>query len=153
MNKLSNYKKELVIFFLSFLSLIYSFFLNEDGTGGGAKGDFEATYGFILALQENLLANPKEWTLVHTPLHFLILSLITKLIHDPYILRLIFASKRITLMWIGQTYIWSVPRRSTVSYVAPMSYRVHVPYMYCIDLHVPVLYMYVSTVDLVVDLV
>ena len=90
MNKLSNYKKELVIFFLSFLSLIYSFFLNEDGTGGGAKGDFEATYGFILALQENLLANPKEWTLVHTPLHFLILSLITKLIHDPYILRLIF---------------------------------------------------------------
>jgi hypothetical protein len=90
MNKLSNYKKELVIFFLSFLSLIYSFFLNEDGTGGGAKGDFEATYGFILALQENLLANPKEWTLVHTPLHFLILSLITKLIHDPYILRLLF---------------------------------------------------------------
>ena len=40
-----------------------------------------------------------------------------------------------------------------VSYVAPMSYRVHVPHMYCIDLHVPVLYMYVSTVDLAVDLV
>ena len=40
-----------------------------------------------------------------------------------------------------------------VSYVAPMSYHVHVPHMYCIDLHVPVLYMYVSTVDLVVDLV
>ena len=54
MDKLSNYKKELIIFFLSFLSLIYSFILNEDGTGGGAKGDFEATYGFILALQENL---------------------------------------------------------------------------------------------------
>ena len=34
-----------------------------------------------------------------------------------------------------------------------MSYRVHVPYMYCLDLHVPVLYMYVSTVDLAVDLV
>ena len=33
-----------------------------------------------------------------------------------------------------------------------MSYRVHVPYMYCVDLHVPVLYMYVYTVDLVVDL-
>ena len=90
MNKLSNYKKELIIFILSFLSLIYSFIISEDGTGGGAKGDFEATYGFILALQENLLANPKEWTLVHTPLHFLILSLITRLIHDPYILRLLF---------------------------------------------------------------
>ena len=37
-----------------------------------------------------------------------------------------------------------------VSYVAPMSYRVHVPHMYCIDLHVPVLYMYASTVDLLV---
>ena len=34
-----------------------------------------------------------------------------------------------------------------------MSYCVHAPYMYCLDLHVPVLYMYVSTVDLVVDLV
>ena len=34
-----------------------------------------------------------------------------------------------------------------------MSYRVHVPYMYCLDLHIPVLYMYVSTVDLAVDLV
>ena len=90
MDKLSNYKKELGIFFLSFLSLIYSFILNDDGTGGGTKGDFEATYGFILALQENLLANPKEWTLVHTPLHFLILSLITRLIHDPYILRFLF---------------------------------------------------------------
>ena len=90
MDKLSNYKKELIIFFLSFLSLIYSFILNEDGTGGGTKGDFEATYGFILALQENLLANPKEWTLVHTPLHFLILSIITRLIHDPHILRFLF---------------------------------------------------------------
>lgn len=90
MIKFSNYKKELIIFFLSYLTLIYSFFLNEDGTGGGAKGDFEATYGFILALQENLLANPKEWTLVHTPLHFFILSLITRFIHEPFILRFLF---------------------------------------------------------------
>jgi hypothetical protein len=90
MSKLSNYKKELFIFLLSFLSLIYSFFLNEDGAGGGARGDFEVTYGFILALQKNLLANPTEWTLVHTPLHFFILSLITKLIDNSYILRFLF---------------------------------------------------------------
>ena len=90
MIKFSNYKKELIIFFLSYLTLIYSFFLNEDGAGGGAKGDFEVTYGFILALQENLLANPKEWTLVHTPLHFFILSLITRFIHEPFILRFLF---------------------------------------------------------------
>jgi len=90
MSKFYNYKNELVIFLLSFLSLIYSFFLNEDGTGGGARGDFEVTYGFILALQKNLLANPTEWTLVHTPLHFFILSLITRLIDNTYILRFLF---------------------------------------------------------------
>ena len=66
-------KKAILIFLLSYVSLIYSFFLNEDGTGVGARGDFEVTYGFILALQENLLTNPIEWTLVHTPLHFVIL--------------------------------------------------------------------------------
>ena len=90
MSKFFNCRDGLIVFFLSFLSLIYSFFLNEDGTGGGARGDFEVTYGFILALQENLLANPTEWTLVHTPLHFFILSLITRLIDNPYILRLLF---------------------------------------------------------------
>ena len=90
MSKFSNCRDGLIVFFLSFLSLIYSFFLNEDGTGGGARGDFEVTYGFILALQKNLLANPTEWTLVHTPLHFFILSLITRLIDNPYILRLLF---------------------------------------------------------------
>ena len=67
----------MIIFFLSYLSLIYSFFINEDGSGSGARGDFEATYGFILALQENLLTDPVEFTLVHTPLHFIILSAIS----------------------------------------------------------------------------
>lgn len=98
--KFFKFKKELIVFFLSFLSLLLSFFLNEDGTGGGARGDFEATYGFILALQENLLANPTDWTLVHTPLHFIILSLVTKLIDDPYILRLLFLIFSITIPFI-----------------------------------------------------
>lgn len=95
--KFLKFKKEFIVFFLSFLSLLYSFFLNEDGTGRGAEGDFEATYGFILALRENLLANPKEWTLVHTPLHYIILSLVTKLIDDPYILRILFLIFSITI--------------------------------------------------------
>ena len=63
-----------IVFFLSSITLLISFFLNEDGSGHGARGDFEVTYGFILALQENILADPKDWTLVHTPLHFIILS-------------------------------------------------------------------------------
>jgi hypothetical protein len=90
MFKIIDSKKSEIIFFLSFISLIFSFFLNEDGSGGGARGDFEITYGFIIALQENLLADPKDWTLVHTPLHFIILSYVTRIIEDPYILRFLF---------------------------------------------------------------
>ena len=73
-----------IIFLLSYFTLIISFFLNEDGTGRGTSGDFEVTYGFILALQDNLLADPKDWTLVHTPLHFIILSFIEPIFSNPY---------------------------------------------------------------------
>ena len=94
-----NYSKKIgiLIFLLSYSSLIFSFFLNEDGTGAGARGDFEVTYGFILALQENLLSNPLDWTLVHTPLHFVILSFITRIVYDPYYLRLFFCLFSIVL--------------------------------------------------------
>ena len=88
---ISNKKTLGILFFiLSYTSLIISFFFNEDGSGGGSKGDFEVTYGFIIALQNNLLADPVNWTLVHTPLHFLILSFVTRLIEDPYLLRFLF---------------------------------------------------------------
>ena len=85
-------KKNLHKFFFGFSAclLFISFYFNEDGTGGGARGDFEVTYGFILALQENILSDPKDWTLVHTPLHFIILSFITRIITNTDILRLIF---------------------------------------------------------------
>ena len=88
-NFISNYKDK-IIFVISIFLLFLSFYYNEDGTGGGAKGDFEVTYGFILALQENLLADPKDWTLVHTPLHFIILSFVTRLISNTDLLRLFF---------------------------------------------------------------
>jgi len=86
------FKKNLhkFIFIFSTILLLIGFYFNEDGTGGGAKGDFEVTYGFILALQENILSDPKDWTLVHTPLHFIIFSFITKIITDTDVLRLIF---------------------------------------------------------------
>ena len=88
-NFFSNYKDK-IIFVLSISLLFLSFYLNEDGSGGGARGDFEVTYGFILALQENLLADPKDWTLVHTPLHFIILSFVTRFISNTDLLRLVF---------------------------------------------------------------
>ena len=88
-NFISN-NKDKIIFILSISSLFLSYYFNEDGTGGGARGDFEVTYGFIIALQDNLLSDPKDWTLVHTPLHFVLLSFVTRIISDTDLLRLLF---------------------------------------------------------------
>ena len=79
-----------LIFIFSAITLFLSYYFNEDGSGGGAKGDFEITYGFVLALQENLLSDPKDWSLVHTPLHFIILSVVTRLVSNTDLLRLLF---------------------------------------------------------------
>ena len=81
-----------IIFLFSYISLIISFFFNEDGSGGGAAGDFDITYGFVLSLKENILSNPKDWTVVHTPLHYIFLSFFTNFIEDTYYLRLFFCS-------------------------------------------------------------
>lgn len=89
--------KGTIIFFLSSVTLFISFFLNEDGSGNGARGDFEVTYGFILALQENILADPKDWTLVHTPLHFILLSFITQIVTDTSLLRFLFCFFALTI--------------------------------------------------------
>jgi hypothetical protein len=82
--------KGFLIFLLSCIFLFLSFYFNEDGSGGGARGDFESTFGFILALQENLLINPQKWALVHLPLHFIILSLVTRVVSNIDLLRLMF---------------------------------------------------------------
>jgi hypothetical protein len=82
----------IIIFLFSYISLLVAFFLNEDGSGGGAAGDFDITYGFVLSLKENILSNPKDWTVVHTPLHFMILSFFTNFIEDTYYLRLLYCS-------------------------------------------------------------
>lgn len=89
LNHFSKYKGNL-IFIFSAITLFLSYYFNEDGSGGGAKGDFEITYGFVLALQENLLSDPKDWSLVHTPLHFIILSVVTRLVSNTDLLRLLF---------------------------------------------------------------
>ena len=80
-----------IIFFLSSISLIISFFFNEDGHGYGASNDFKATWGFVKALSITNLFNldPSTWTL-HFPLHYYFLSLIDLLINNDFLLRLIF---------------------------------------------------------------
>ena len=90
-------KLGVIIFFLSFFSLIFSFFLNEDGSGRGASGDFDLTYSFVLALQDNIFTDPKDHDLVHTPLHFIILSNVSKIVEDPNNLRLLFCIFAIVL--------------------------------------------------------
>ena len=99
MNTKNIYSKNIgiIIFLFSYCTLIFSFFINEDGSGRGASGDFLATYPFILALQENILVDPVQFTLVHTPLHFIILSFVEYIVNDPYIIRLIFCLTSIIL--------------------------------------------------------
>ena len=80
----------IIILFLSFLSLVLGFYFNEDGHGGGAHGDFHVTFPFIIALQENLLADPKEYTLVHTPLHYYLMAILYFFIKDQLFIRLMF---------------------------------------------------------------
>ena len=87
----------LIIFGLSYVSLFLSFYIDEDGTGRGASGDFKATYGFILALKNDLLANPVDFTLVHTPLHFIIMSLFEGVFNDAKKLRLFYCTLTILL--------------------------------------------------------
>ena len=79
-----------LIFIFSAISIFFSYYFNEDGSGGGARGDFESTFGFIIALQENLLVNPQRWSLVHLPLHFIILSFVTRVVSNIDLLRLLF---------------------------------------------------------------
>ena len=98
--KIFSEKIGILIFLLSYSSLIYSFFLNEDGTGRGASGDFDLTYSFILALQENLLTDPKDHDLVHTPLHFIILSYVTRIVEDTNNLRFLFCIFSVILPFV-----------------------------------------------------
>jgi len=78
------------IFFLIFaVSLLLGFYFNEDASGGGAPVDFYNTWGYNIALRENLLIDPSPWT-IHLPLHHIILSRLSLLITDQYYLRLLF---------------------------------------------------------------
>jgi hypothetical protein len=93
------FKKNVHFFFfiLSYLSLFYSFYQNEDGTGNGASGDFKVTYAFILALKTDLLANPVELSLVHTPLHFIIMAFLDNFFVSTSSLRLFYCGLTILL--------------------------------------------------------
>ncbi len=79
-----------VIFFLLSLTMIIGFYFDEDSAGsGGFIADFHNTWGYVEALKESLFVLPSKWVL-HTPLHFIILSKLHILINDQNLIRLIF---------------------------------------------------------------
>ena len=79
-----------IIFFLLSLTLIIGFFFDEDSAGsGGFIADFNNTWGYVEVLKDSLFVLPSKWVL-HTPLHFIILSKLHILIEDQYLIRLIF---------------------------------------------------------------
>tara|TARA_B100000315_G_scaffold5796_1_gene5805 strand:+ start:2737 stop:3987 length:1251 start_codon:yes stop_codon:yes gene_type:complete len=79
-----------IIFFLLSLTLIIGFFFDEDSAGsGGFIADFNNTWGYVEVLKDSLFVLPSKWVM-HTPLHFIILSKLHILIEDQYLIRLIF---------------------------------------------------------------
>ena len=80
-----------IYFFLCFSSLLISFFLNEDGHGTGASGDFKDTWNYVLQLKNKSVfeVNPIQWTR-HFPLHYYILSLFLNFTDNKEFVRFIF---------------------------------------------------------------
>ena len=79
-----------IAFFLLSFTLLVGFFLNEESAGsGGFIADFNNTWGYVEVLRESFFVLPSQWV-VHTPLHFIILSKAYILIDNQYFLRLAF---------------------------------------------------------------
>ena len=79
-----------IIFFVLSITLIIGFFFNEDSSGsGGFIADFNNTWDYVEALKKSFFVLPSQWV-VHTPLHFIIISKVYILIENKYFIRLIF---------------------------------------------------------------
>jgi hypothetical protein len=98
MKNINKYKYFILFSSLCFFSLIISFFLNEDGHGNGASGDFRDTWGYIQELKIKSLfdVNPIQWTR-HFPIHYYILSFFSNFITNKEFLRFAFCSASILI--------------------------------------------------------
>ena len=89
-----------IIFFLLSITLIIGFFFNEDSAGsGGFIADFNNTWGYVEVLKESFFVLPSKWVM-HTPLHFIILSKAYMLIENQYLIRLTFCIISILLPFL-----------------------------------------------------
>ena len=89
---LMNYFKKqfgIIIFVLSYISLLIGFFFNEDGTGLALSGDFRDTLPYVLELKKNIFIDPTPWTL-HFPLHYILFSKVDLILNNIYLTRFFF---------------------------------------------------------------
>ena len=89
----------LFIYFLCCLSLLLSFYLNEDGSYLPFSMDFKDTWPYVLKLKENFLTDPYPHT-VHYPLHYYLLSRLDLVFNDPLIVRLVICFISMALPYI-----------------------------------------------------
>lgn len=91
MKAIKKYKFYIFFFFFSFVTLLVSFFINEDGHGNGGFGDFRDTWGYVQELQNQFVlnVNPIEWTR-HFPVHYLLLSFLANIFNDKEAVRFIY---------------------------------------------------------------
>ena len=96
-----NFCKTLLL--LLYISLITGFFFNENSSGG-SKIDFLYTLPFVKKISENFFLGVellnKSSTIVHFPLHYIIVSLFFKLFDSTEILRIIFLNISILIPFI-----------------------------------------------------
>ena len=70
------------LYFVCCITLLISFYFNEDGSNTPLSGDFRDTWPYILNLKENILSDPTGYT-VHYPLHYILISKLNFIIKDP----------------------------------------------------------------------
>ena len=70
------------LYFVCCITLLISFYFNEDGSNTPLSGDFRDTWPYILNLKENILSDPTGYT-VHYPLHYILISKLNFIITDP----------------------------------------------------------------------
>ena len=78
----------LIIYFFCCLSLLLSFYFNEDGSYLPFSMDFKDTWPYVLKLKESFLSDPYPYT-VHYPLHYYLLSRLDLIFNDQLIVRLV----------------------------------------------------------------
>ncbi len=79
----------IIIFVLSFISLLVGFFFNEDGTGLALSGDFRDTLPYVFELKKNIFIDPTPWTL-HFPLHYVLFANVDLILNNIYFTRFFF---------------------------------------------------------------